>query len=80
MKPPPTTAAFLRVIAALAGCGVSVDAPDTDGASPLHLAARYGLGEVARTLVSLGACHVLHVHGRVCVYVWEEGEGQGVAV
>lgn len=73
-RPPPTVAAYLRIISALVACGVPVDASDTDGASPLHLAARFGLGDVARTLVRasrdcVSLCHVV-THSRTHTHVF----------
>ena len=47
----PPVSSYVRIITALAGAGVAVDAPDSDGATALHAAARLGLCDIARTLV-----------------------------
>ena len=53
--PPVAQARYNRVIIALVSAKVPVDAPDIDGATPLMLAARYGLVDVAACLLRLGA-------------------------
>ncbi len=50
-----TQALHNRVIIALAGAQLPVDAPDIDGVTPLMLAARYGLVDVVACLLRLGA-------------------------